>query len=157
MPSTTKVITVDENLCFEQTTLKRGTKVKDLQTKNDIDSKLMQFFKIVPQKTSPAMAKFIHNINSACEELAQDLESNYNNFQDIVDNENGDGFFTETIEGMKSYCALSLSKVQSDAKRTVLIDSGQVPVELWEVDSETASVSEVSSEAASAFAGLKKD
>ena len=132
MPKTNKVAMIDESVGIEQATLKRGQKVQALQTKHDIDSKLMTFFKIVVTPESPLMTSFVAEVNQACENLAQTLTDEYD--VEVFDKLSGEGFFTEVIEGMKNYCSIALEKVQSDAKRTVLVDSGQVPAELWEVE-----------------------
>ncbi len=154
MPKTTKIVKIDDTLAVEQATLKRGTKVAEKQTKNDIDSSLMTFFKIVLSAKSELMINFITDVNSACENLATSLSDEYD--VEVFDNLSGDGFFTEVIEGMKKHCQVALEKVQSDARRTVLIDTDQVPAELWESDGVVTSSSGVSNDVQALLATMKK-
>lgn len=155
MPKTNKVVEIDSVLSVEQTTLKRGKAVQDLQTKNDIDSKLMSFMKIKVSSDSDIMLAFVSDVNTACENFASSLTEGYD--VEVFDTLSGEGFFTEVIEGMKNHCQVALDKVQSDARRTVLQDTGLVPAELWEAVG-TAQVSVgVSSDLQALVAGLKKD
>jgi hypothetical protein len=156
MPKTNKVIVIDETLSVEQTTLKRGKAVQDLQTKHDVDSKLMSFMKIKLNPTSAIMEQYITDVNQACENLASSLTDEYD--VEVFDGEQmgGDGFFTEVIEGMKAHNAVALDKVQSDARRTVLIETGQVPLELWTATAEASVSVGVSSELSALVANLKK-
>jgi hypothetical protein len=156
MPKTNKVIEIDSTLSVEQTTLKRGKAVQDLQTKHDVDSKLMSFMKIKINPESELMQSFITDVNQACENLAATLTEDYD--VEVFDGEQmgGEGFFTEVIEGMKAHCAIALDKVQSDARRTVLIETGQVPLELWTATADAKVSVGVSSELANLVSGLKK-
>jgi hypothetical protein len=154
MPKTNKVVVIDEVLSVEQTTLKRGKAVQELQTKNDIASKLMSFFKIKVDESSPAMVAFVTDVNQACENFASALEADYD--VEVFDTLSGSGFFTEVIEGMKEHCKVALDKVQSDARRKVLIDSGEVPAELWEASKEATTSTGVSQDVQALIGGLKK-
>lgn len=154
MPKTTKVVSIDDTLAIEQATLKRGKAVAEKQTKNDIDSSLMTFFKIVISPKSDMMINFVNEVNSACENLANALTSEYD--VEVFDNLSGEGFFTEVIEGMKKYCQIALEKVQSDAKRTVLIDTDQVPAELWEAEGTVISSTGVSKDIQALLINMKK-
>ena len=154
MPKTNKVIVIDETLSVEQTTLKRGKKVADLQTKHDVDSKLMSFMKIKVAPESALMQSFITDVNVACENLADSLTEDYD--VEVFDTLSGEGFFTEVVEGMKAHCAVALDKVQSDARRAVLIETGQVSEELWTADADIVTSVGVSSELSALVAGLKK-
>lgn len=154
MPATTKIVKIDDSLSIEQATLKRGKAITEKQTKHDIDSSLMTFFKIVINEKSPIMVNFHKEVNMACENLAKALSKEYN--PEVFDELSGDGFFTEVIEGMKKYCSIAFEKVQSDARRTILIDSGQVPAELWEADTVTKGPKKIDSSIQGLLAGLKK-
>ena len=137
MPKTKKIKKVNEDVSVAQTVLKRGTAVKELQIKNDVNPKLMNFFKVEVNPKSEMFQNLVVGINNSIEEFAETFSSSIN--IDKLEALNGDGWFTEVIEGMKKYCAEALSKVQSDARRAVLQDSGQVPAELWTVDKDGTS------------------
>jgi hypothetical protein len=104
---------------------------------------------------SDLMQSFIADVNQACENLANKLTEDYD--VEVFDTLSGDGFFTEVVEGAKAYCALAWEKVQSDARRTVLINTGEVPEELWTADADVVTSVGVSSELSALVAGLKKD
>ena len=154
MPKTNKVVAIDEVLSVEQTVLKRGKDVKELQTKNDVDSKLMSFMKIKVAEDSTLMQSFVSDVHQACENFASSLTEDYD--VEVFDTLSGEGFFTEVIEGMKAHCEVALDKVQSDARRKVLIDTEQVPAELWEATKSSNVVAGVSSDLQALVAGLKK-